>query len=210
MKNTGFDGRPFLKALKVKLPRYWLDEKFGKIRPLAPVVGVSWFEAMAFCRWWTLTFGEKWCQENNIGEPIKMRLPTEAEWEFGARGFEEREYPWGNTPRPNSKMLNFKFHLHLTTTVGSYPKGATPERVFDLIGNIVEWCFDWYNEEYYQDCSKQGVVKNPLGQTLSNYRVLRGGDWVEYITDFRAAYRTSNSPSVWINFTGFRCSRAYA
>ncbi|UCE08396.1 MAG: SUMF1/EgtB/PvdO family nonheme iron enzyme, partial [bacterium] len=92
-RRFGFDGREFLRRLREKIPRYWLDERFGKSRPLAPVVGASWYEAMAYCRWWTFSFGEGWAREHGLSQKVKMRLPTEAEWEFAARGFEEREYP---------------------------------------------------------------------------------------------------------------------
>ncbi|MDF1592462.1 MAG: SUMF1/EgtB/PvdO family nonheme iron enzyme, partial [Desulfobacterales bacterium] len=98
----GFDGRKFKKEKNLDEPLLWNDERFGRKRPLAPVVGVSWYEAMAFCRWWTLTYGSEWGQSRGIDGEVMMRLPTEAEWEFSAKGYEDREYPWGDKP-PDSK-----------------------------------------------------------------------------------------------------------
>ncbi|MCI0496182.1 SUMF1/EgtB/PvdO family nonheme iron enzyme [candidate division KSB1 bacterium] len=164
------DSRDFLrKELKEKLPLYWLYERFGRSRPLAPVVGISWYEAMAYCNWLT---------EKNPGK--KFRLPTEAEREFAARGFANRKYPWGDT-LPNATLLNFYgSKLEQTTAVGSYPpaSGAThadkeEEKLFDLAGNVYEWCWDWYDESYYQHSPE----KNPMGPKSGARRVLRGGSW---------------------------------
>jgi len=181
-----FEGRDFLRdELKEKLPRYWLDEKFGRSRPLAPVVGISWYEAMAYCMWLT---------EKNPGK--KFRLPTEAEWEFAARGFEGRKFSWGDAPKPNPELANFdESKLEGTTTVGSYPAGATPsenenERIYELTGNVDEWCYDWYDENYYGNSSD----RNPLGPKTGNSRVLRGGSWDYVGLNLPCSIRGSNDP----------------
>ncbi|MFH0755279.1 MAG: SUMF1/EgtB/PvdO family nonheme iron enzyme [bacterium] len=184
-----FDGREFLKRLKDKVPIYWLNERFGKGRQLAPVMGVSWYEAMAYCRWWTHTYGEQWAEKQEV---VIMRLPTEAEWEFAARGFEGREYPWGNTPEPDSERVNYgESQLRQTSTVGSYPLGATPEEVFDLAGNVWEWCYDWYAKDYYGRSSN----KDPIGPDSGAYRVLRGASWHLILPKyFRGGYRYYFNP----------------
>ncbi|MEW6608620.1 MAG: SUMF1/EgtB/PvdO family nonheme iron enzyme [bacterium] len=199
----GFDGRQFLKGLKEKAPRWWLDERFGKSRPLAPVVGVSWYEAMAYCRWWTLTYGEQWAEKQGQNQRVIMRLPTEAEWEFAARGFEGREYPWGNTPKPNTERANYDMQLGQTSTVGSYPQGATPEKVLDLAGNVWEWCYDWYGD-YKQDSDE-----NPTGPNKGKFRVLRGGSWDSKPVWLRCTNRFWYIPVVRLDDIGFRCARVY-
>jgi len=212
-----FDGRDFLNnELKEKLPRYWLDEKWGKNRPLAPVVGVSWYEAMAYCRWWTLTYGEQWGHAHDTKAAV-LRLPTEAEWEFAARARASREYPWGDDP-PDKTRANFNDNLGQTTSVGSYPSGATPGevgegKIFDLAGNVWEWCYDWYGNDYYQQCEKEREktgkpTHNPRGPEKGGSRVLRGGSWDYEANRLRCAYRVWINP--WIRYTnsGFRCVRA--
>jgi formylglycine-generating enzyme required for sulfatase activity len=205
-----FDGREFLRRLKEKAPRYWLDERFGKRRPLAPVVGVSWYEAMAYCRWWTDRNAKDWAEKNNKDKPIKIRLPTEAEWEFAARGFEGRKYPWGNSPEPDIERANWReSRLEMTSAVGCYPKGATPDGIFDLAGNVWEWCYDWYDGKYYAQCqteSKQAgqPVRDPTGASRGGLRVLRGGSWYFYPDNLRSAFRDGDDPGVRDYDFGFR------
>ncbi len=212
-----FDARDYFNKLKKdnrNTPGYWLDEKFGRIRPLAPVVGVTWYEAMAWCRWWTLTFGEKWAELHGHPKPVQMRLPTEAEWEFAARGFDERQYPWGNEPLALERANYDDSKIEQTTTVGSYPTGKTPEEIFDLAGNVWEWCYDGFDEKYYEKCQKKcqkkGVVQDPVNAPKELARVLRGGSSIYNPINLRAAYRNRDDPADRDYDVGFRCSRAYA
>ncbi|MDZ7260891.1 MAG: formylglycine-generating enzyme family protein, partial [candidate division KSB1 bacterium] len=138
---------------------------------------------MAYCRWWTLTYGEQWAEGQKLNRKVLMRLPTEAEWEFAARGYEGRKYPWGHTPKPSPELANYTdSKLHQTSTVGSYPKGATPEGILDLAGNVWEWCYDWYDEKYYEQCLAEikrtgEALLNLTGISKEGLRVLRGGSW---------------------------------
>jgi formylglycine-generating enzyme required for sulfatase activity len=195
-----FDGIDFWKELKEKLPRYWLNEQFGRSRPLAPVVGISWYEAMAYCMWLT---------EKNPGK--KFRLPTEAEWEFAARvgnsdsaNYNQgRNYPWGDTTALMSERMNYSdSKLEQTSAVGSYPNGTTPDDIFDLAGNAWEWCYDWYDEDYYQN-SPQNNPKGPSSSPIGA-RVLRGGSWGNNEWICRSTNRNRYNPDNRNNNWGFR------
>ncbi len=207
-----FDARGYLQELKKEKRNasyYWLDENFGKIRPLALVVGVTWYEAMAYCRWWTLAFGEKWAEQHGHPKLVQLRLPTEAEWEFAARGFDERQYPWGEELSALERANYDDSKIKRTTTVGCYPAGKTTDEIFDLAGNVWEWCYDAYDENYYQKCKQQGVNQNPVNiGDLTMARVLRGGSWNDHPIDLRAADRNGDDPSGRLDDVGFRCSRA--
>lgn len=182
-----FDGRRFLKDLDKKLPLYWTDKRFGRHRPLAPVVGVSWYEAMAYCRWWTLTYSKTWARQQGATGDVCLRLPTEAEWEYAARGMDEREYPWGNFPEPDENRCNIDIKYKTTTTVGSFPKGATPapDEIMDMAGNVFEWCYDWYQDDYY----KYVKARDPKGPADGKAKLLRGGSWNDFRYFARCAYR---------------------
>jgi formylglycine-generating enzyme required for sulfatase activity len=176
-------------------PRYWDNSKWNG--DTQPVVGVNWFESVAFCLWLSDVTGEK------------IMLPTEDQWQFVAQGTDGRNYPWGNK-WDNTKCNNnvsggmFGFlnnkpdgHGERTTPVVAYESvGKSPFGVIDMAGNVWEWCLTDY------DNKTNDVESN------ANKRVLRGGSWYNYNTGyFRADCRFRFVPSYWYNGGGFRISR---
>jgi len=174
---------------KARKPQYLDDKRFGGDDQ--PAVGVSWNGAVAYIEWLNEKTGRK------------FSLPTEAQWEFAARGTPGRKYPWGNEP-PDKERANFNSHVGQTTSVSNYPKGATPEGVFDLAGNAWEWCQDWFGEKYYAECKKRGTVENPTGPIDGGSRVLRGGSWGFTTEVLRSASRYDGGPGGWSGSIGFR------
>lgn len=158
-------------------PGSWKDQ-LG--HPNRPVAEVSWYEADAFCRW------------------AGGRLPTEAEWELAARGLEEREYPWRSPRRPGGRRANFAMRLGRPSPVGAYPAGATPEGVYDLAGNVWEWCGDWF-AHYLEE-----PETDPSGPQTDASRVLRGGSFIVSPRDLRAAFRFGELPENRSDNVGFR------
>ena len=167
-------------------PRYWKDSQWNGAEQ--PVVGVSWYEAVAFCQWASEITGRE------------IRLPTEAEWEKAARGTDGREYPWGNE-QPNKELCNFGGYEGQTTPVGTYsPMGDSPYGCTDMAGNVYDWCVTLYRDYPYE--ANDG--RNDLDGEGS--RMLRGGSWYDLNNYVRAAYRDWDLADNGYDDLGFRCA----
>ena len=171
-----------------------------------PVTCIDWSQAEQYCRW------------------AQKRLPTEAEWEYAARGDDGRVYPWGSQA-PAAELANTcdrecvamakrerkqrwtamydaSDGWGATAPVGSFPAGASPFGVLDLAGNVWEWTADWYG------AYPSGARTNPLGMRAGTKRVFRGGAWnVRSVELLRAPYRNAGTPTMRDFDLGFRCAR---
>ncbi|MCX6602943.1 MAG: formylglycine-generating enzyme family protein [Acidobacteria bacterium] len=145
-----------------------------------PVLGMNWDAATAYCNWLSAKTGKKY------------RLPTEAEWEKAARGTDKRRFPWGNTIDYDHANYAGAQKFDTGKEVGSYPKGASPYGVMDMAGNVMEWCSDWYQRDYYKESPK----KNPKGPEKGAYRVMRGGSFFFESKDLRTYARSGGWPSL--------------
>jgi formylglycine-generating enzyme required for sulfatase activity len=171
-------------------PRFWDNQKWNK--PWQPVVGISWYEAIAFCAWAASATGEK------------IRLPSEAEWEKGARGTDGRTFPWGEA-EPTEKLCNFNWNVNVgqTTPVGQYsPQGDTPYGCADMTGNVREWCLSRPKPYPYEESDGRN---NNEGR---NVRVVRGGSWHDDRDIVRCARRRNLGPGNRKRTVGFRCVSA--
>lgn len=161
-------------------PAYWREPVWNQ--PDYPVVGVSWFEAYAYCQWLREMTGKR------------INLPTEQQWQRAAQGDDKRLYPWGDNWDENrcNNRVN-KNYEGRTTPVNFYEGvGDSPFGVVDLVGNVWEWCLTTYRTD----------ATNPLGNSI---RTLRGGSWNHSGSDvFRTICRSSGAPSNVYNCAGFR------
>ena len=176
--------------------------------PSRPVTGVCWHEAAAYCAWLNARMGRPHGARGEIPctEAQVIRLPTEAEWEYTARGTDGRRYPWGDKT-PDRERTNFgETNIDAPSPVGVFPEGCTPDGVLDMAGNVGEWCQDRYDGGYYQRCREQGVAIDPTGGADAAVpRAMRGGAFGVYAKVLRATGRGRDRPEFRYQNFGFRC-----
>ncbi|MBX3063475.1 MAG: formylglycine-generating enzyme family protein [Anaerolineae bacterium] len=180
----------FIDAGAYNTPEFWSNAgwtwKQQRIQPTAypdyssapdqPRVGITWYEAEAFAKW------------------AGGRLPTEAEWEYAARGSQSLTYPWGNDYELGYANVDETklggVLLQKTTPVGSYPDGRSWINAYDMVGNVWEWCADWYAEDYYQ----LKLETDPTGAAAGSSRSIRGSAWNYAAEGANAASRSGIIP----------------
>ena len=185
----------------------------GEVADRFPVETVSWFDAVEFCN--------KLSQKDNLPEYYRIdgtsvtviggsgyRLPTEAEWEYACRAGTISPFSFGDTLNGNEANVNGNdpygtttkgTNLQRTTAVGAYSGNVFG--LHDMHGNMYEWCGDWYGTYF------PGKEADPIGPTLGEHRVLRGGSWSGLATGARSAFRGYCTPVLRSRFNGFRVSR---
>jgi iron(II)-dependent oxidoreductase len=175
----------FCEATDHKLPQFWGKDEFrsGPGYPDHPVIGLSWRDAAEYAKW------------------RGKRLPTEAEWEYAARGgLVGKKYPNGDTLDP-SHGNHSKSELGGPMAVGSY--AANGYGLHDMQGNVLEWVQDYYEADYYSS----SPTSNPKGPEAGRFRIMRGGGWYSGPYCNQVHFRNA-LPENWVDFNlGFRCAK---
>jgi sulfatase modifying factor 1 len=178
---TNQDYREFVQVTGHRTPIHWQRGTFPTGLGNHPVTNVTWHDARAYADW------------------SGARLPTEAEWEKAARGTDERPYPWGDR-FVEGERCNSNNMVGSTTPVDEFPDGRSPLGLWDMVGNVYEWCSDYYDEEYY----KNSPPANPRGPEGGQERVVRGGSFQETRAGLRSTHRAGAAETYNRDNTGFR------
>lgn len=199
---TNADYVRFVEATKARAPWHWPQGKIPTGQEKYPVYNVNWYEANDYCKW------------------AGKRLTTEAEWEKSARGgLDRNHYSWGDdavdrseerllAPQSAGRTSNSPVPAALgrndATAAGSFtPNGYG---LYDMIGNVMEWTNDWYNNNYYPFMPKQ----NPRGPETGRYKSVRGAGWADgggHGDDKTNDYRNFSDPDLRMSTIGFRCAK---
>jgi formylglycine-generating enzyme required for sulfatase activity len=160
-----------------------------------PVINVNWYEANMFCRL------------------LGCRLPTEAQWEYACRGKINKNKPFNTGVNITTEQANYSGKFpYRNNKKGEYLKNTTPIEkyipndygLYDMHGNVYEWCMDLYNENYYNECEKKGIVEDPVELLNGSARVLRGGCCISVARLCRSASRSGDYPDYRDSGLGFR------
>lgn len=165
-------------------PAYWTHSNFNDDHK--PVVGVSWYEVIAYCTWLNENL-----KKSLLNSVYEITLPTEQQWQRAAQADDKRKYPWGNKLDETRTNIAFSRFGGATSLVTKYPDSASPYGVMDLYGNVWEWCLNEYKD-------RKKVELNG-----SNYRAIRGSSFMS-TREATITKREGESPSVRSNKIGFR------
>jgi len=179
---------------------WWLSlRRWFRFEESHPVLHVSWNDAVAYCKWMTKQTGKK------------FRLPTEAEREYACRAGTTTPFNTGSNLTTDQANYdgNYPYNKHRkgvyrenTVPVNSFAPNAWG--LYNMHGNVLEWCSDWFGGRYYDECKASGTVSNPAGPATDSLRVVRGGSWGRSAEYCRSAYRNRVPPDYRFDNVGFR------